>query len=116
VSNSREFEVAEQFLSHADEDSLNDLFRILSPQLVAFFQKRGHQTSAEDLAQEVMLTVCRKASQIRDHKLFRAGLFKVARNVAGRYFTAIAGGTNRRFGGGVGTVTGSVAESVPANY
>src|SRR5436190_14791491 len=41
---------------------------------------------AEDLAQEVMLTVYRRAGQIRDHKLFRAWLFKVARNAACRLF------------------------------
>src|SRR5262249_38560474 len=33
-----------------------------------------------------MLTVYRKAGQVRDHKLFRAWLFKVARNAACRHF------------------------------
>jgi RNA polymerase sigma factor (sigma-70 family) len=42
--------------------------------------------TAEDLAQEVMLTVYRKAGQLRDRKLFRSWLFKVARNAAFRYF------------------------------
>ena len=79
--------MAEQFLNQADEDSFNALFHIFSPQLVAFFRRRGHERGvAEDLAQEVMLTVYRKAGQVRDHKLFRAWLFKVARNAACRHF------------------------------
>jgi RNA polymerase sigma-70 factor (ECF subfamily) len=81
VTNSEECDVAGQFLSQADEDSFNVLFRIFSPQVVAFFRRRGHEkATAEDLAQEVMLTVYRKAGQVRDHRLFRAWLFKVARN------------------------------------
>jgi RNA polymerase sigma-70 factor (ECF subfamily) len=82
-----ECEVAERFLGQADEDSFNDVFRVFSPQLVAFFCRRGHEKGvAEDLAQEVMLTVYRKAAQVRDRKLFRAWLFKVARNAANRHF------------------------------
>ena len=41
---------------------------------------------AEDPAQEVMLIVYRKAGQPRDHKLFYAWLFKVARHATCRYF------------------------------
>ncbi len=86
MTNSRECEVVEQFLNQADEDSFNALFHMFSPQLVAFFRRRGHEKDiAEDLAQEVMLTVYRKAGQLRDHKLFRAWLFKVARNAACRH-------------------------------
>ena len=87
MTNSREREAAERFLDQADEDSFNALFRVFSPQLVAFFRRRGHEMGiAEDLAQEVMLTVYRRAGQVRDHKLFRAWLFKVARHAACRYF------------------------------
>jgi RNA polymerase sigma-70 factor, ECF subfamily len=87
VMNFQEREVVERFLEQEDEDSFDALFRIFSPQLVSFFRRRGHdQGGAEDLAQEVMLTVYRKAGQLRDHKLFRAWLFKVARNAACRYF------------------------------
>jgi len=81
-------EIVERFLDQRDEDSFKALFHLFSPQLVAFFRRRGHEKSvAEDLAQDVMLTVYRKAGQLRDHKLFRAWLFKVARNAACRYFT-----------------------------
>ena len=87
MNNLQESEVAERFLEQADDDSFNALFRVFSPQLVAFFRRRGLDNGvAEDLAQEVMLTVYRKAGQLRDHKLFRAWLFKVARNAACRHF------------------------------
>lgn len=87
MTNSQDCTVAEQFLNQADEDSFNVLFRTFSPQLVAFFRRRGHEKgAAEDLAQDVMLTVYRKAGQVRDHKLFRAWLFKVARNAECRLF------------------------------
>jgi RNA polymerase sigma-70 factor (ECF subfamily) len=42
--------------------------------------------AAEDLAQEVMFTVYRKAEQIRDRSLFRAWMFKIARNTLSRHF------------------------------
>ena len=87
VTNLQESEVAEQFLEQRDADSFRALFQVFSPQLVAFFRRRRHEkTVAEDLAQDVMLTVYLKAGQLRDHKLFRAWLFTVARNAACRYF------------------------------
>jgi RNA polymerase sigma-70 factor (ECF subfamily) len=85
--NLRECEVAERFLDLADEASFDALFRVFSPQIVAFFLRRGHEKDiAEDLAQEVMLIVYTRARQVRDHGLFRAWLFKVARNAACRHF------------------------------
>jgi RNA polymerase sigma-70 factor (ECF subfamily) len=88
VTNLGEFDVAERFLTKGDDDSFAALFRVYSPQLVAFFRRRGHETDiAEDLAQDVMLTVFRRAEQVRDHKSFRGWLFKVARNAACRHFT-----------------------------
>ena len=87
MTNLHECEVTERFLEQPDDNSFNAVFRVFSPQLVAFFRRRGHEKPvAEDLAQEVMLTVYRKAGQLRDHKLFRAWLFKVARSAASRYF------------------------------
>jgi len=88
VTNLQESEVSERFLEQRDGDSFRALFHVFSPQLVAFFRKRGQDEGvAEDLAQDVMLTVYRKAGQLRDHKLFRAWLFKVARHAAYRHFT-----------------------------
>ena len=84
---SQECEIVERFVEKADDDCFNAVFRVFSPQLVTFFRRRGLENgSAEDLAQEVMLTVYRKAGQLRDRKLFRAWVFKVARNAACRYF------------------------------
>ena len=78
--------VTERFLDAPNEESFAELFKALTPQLVAFFRARGCHTVAEDLAQEVMLTVYRKAEQIRDRSLFRAWMFKIARNTLSRHF------------------------------
>ena len=82
-----EEKVTERFLDAPDELSFADLFRVFTPQLLAFFRTRGCGTGvAEDLAQEVMLTVHLKASQLRERKLFRAWLFKIARNTLNHYY------------------------------
>jgi len=78
--------VTERFLDGPNEESFGELFNVFTPQLVAFFRARGCQTVAEDLAQEVMFTVYRKADQIRDRSLFRAWIFKIARNTISRQF------------------------------
>jgi RNA polymerase sigma-70 factor (ECF subfamily) len=62
------------------------LFKSLTPQLLAFFRARGCEAVAEDLAQEVMLIVYRKAGQVRDRGLFRAWVFTVARNALSRHW------------------------------
>ena len=83
----RESAVTEQFLDHPNEHSFAALFKVFSPQLIAFFRARSRELAlAEDLAQEVMLTVYRKAGQIRDRSLFRAWLFKIAHNVLCRHY------------------------------
>ena len=83
----RENAVIEKFLESPDEESFADLFRVFTPQLVAFFRSRGCELAlSEDLTQEIMLTVHRKAAQIRDRSLFRAWLFKIARNALCRKF------------------------------
>jgi hypothetical protein len=65
--------VTERFLDFPNETSFGDLFKAFTPRLVAFFRARNCEaTLAQDLAQEVMFTVYRKASQIRDRSLFRA--------------------------------------------
>ena len=77
----REAAVTQKFLEAPNENSFSGLFKMFSPQLVAFFRARNCELAlAEDLAQEVMLVVYRKAAQIRDRTLFRAWLFKIARN------------------------------------
>jgi RNA polymerase sigma-70 factor (ECF subfamily) len=79
--------VAEEFLESPGEASFGSLFRIFTPQLTSFFRARGCELAlSEDLAQEVMLTVYRKADQLRDRTLFRAWLFKIARSVLCRHY------------------------------
>jgi len=82
----REGGVLERFLEAPSEESFADLFKTFTPQLVAFFRARGCVQMAEDLAQEVMLIVHRKAGQVRDRTLFRAWLFKIARNAMCRHY------------------------------
>ena len=90
MTNERLFQegaVTQKFLEAPDENSFSDLFNIFTPQLVAFFRARNCELAlAEDLAQEVMLIVYRKAAQIRDRTLFRAWLFKIARNALCRHY------------------------------
>ena len=76
----------ETFLDSPDEESFAALFKMLTPQLVAFFRSRGGEAAAEDLAQEVMLIVYRKAGQVRDRALFRAWVFTIARNALCRHW------------------------------
>ena len=69
-----------------NEFSFGALFKILTPQLVAFFRVRGSEADAEDLAQEVMLTVYRKAGQVRDRALFSSWVFTIARHAQSRHW------------------------------
>jgi RNA polymerase sigma-70 factor (ECF subfamily) len=78
--------VTARFLETHTQESFTDLFKTFTPQLVAFFRTRGCELMAEDLAQEVMLTVYRKAGQVRDRTLFRAWVFKIARNAVCRHY------------------------------
>ena len=83
----RESGVIERFLASPDEESFADLFQIFKPQLVAFFRSRGCEFAlSEDLTQEIMLTVYRKAAKVRDRSLFRAWLFRIARNALCRQY------------------------------
>jgi RNA polymerase sigma-70 factor (ECF subfamily) len=78
---------ADKFLDSPNEDTFSGLFKIFTPQLISFFRARGCEPAlSEDLAQEVMLIVFRKADQLRDRTLFRAWLFKVARSSLCRYY------------------------------
>jgi RNA polymerase sigma-70 factor, ECF subfamily len=83
----QEYEVAQRFLESPSEDTFAGVFKIFTPQLISFFRARGCESAlSEDLAQEVMFIVCRKADQLRDRTLFRAWLFKVARSALCRHY------------------------------
>jgi len=79
--------VADRFLELPNEDTFSTLFKVFTPQLISFFRARGCEPAlSEDLAQDVMLIVYRKADQLRDRTLFRAWLFKVARSSLCRHY------------------------------
>ena len=85
--NVKEDTVIDRFLDNPNQESFAVLFKTFAPQLIAFFRSRSREVSlAEDLAQEVMLTVYRKAEQVRDRASFRAWLFKIARNALCRHY------------------------------
>src|SRR5580700_10471560 len=82
----REAAATEAFLEAPNEESFIELFLTLTPQLVSFFRSRGcARDLSEDLSQEVMLTVYRKAAQLRDRTRFRAWLFTIARHALYRH-------------------------------
>ena len=75
------------FLDQPGDGSFTDLYKLFTPRLVAFYRARNCDSGlAEDLAQQVMLTVYNKADQIRDRALFRAWLFRVAHNALCRHY------------------------------
>jgi DNA-directed RNA polymerase specialized sigma24 family protein len=71
----------------AVEGSFAKLFNTFTMQRLAFFRaRRYHPDDAEDLAQEVMLKVYLKISQLRDHERFRAWLFTIASNAPSEHY------------------------------
>jgi len=77
----RETAATETFLESPDDESFTELFLTLTPQLVSFFRSHGcGMDSSEDLSQEVMLTLYRKAVELRDRTRFRTWLFTMARH------------------------------------
>ena len=82
----REVAATEKFLESPNEESFAELFVALTPQLVSFFRSHGcGMELSEDLSQEVMLTVYRKAGQLRDRTRFRAWLFTIGRHALYRH-------------------------------
>jgi len=82
----REGAATEIFLESPNKESFTELFLTLTPQLVSFFRSRGcARDLSEDLSQEVMLTVYRKAAQLRDRARFRAWVFTIARHALYRH-------------------------------
>jgi len=77
----REAAATATFLESPNEESYTELFLTLTPRLVSFFRSLGCRLDlSEDLSQEVMLTVYRKAAQLRDPARFHAWLFAIGRN------------------------------------
>ena len=83
----KEDEITQSFLESPTEDTFARVFKTFTPQLISFFCARGCEMAAsEDLAQDVMFIVCRRAGQLRDRALFRSWLFKIARSVLCRHY------------------------------
>ena len=75
----KEAAVIGRFLDEPCDESFTGLYKLFTPRLVAFYRARNCDPGlSEDLAQVVMLTVYRKAGQIRDRALFRTWLFRIA--------------------------------------
>ena len=58
----QELAATKAFFESPDDESFTELFRMFTPQLVSCFRSHNcRQDLSEDLSQEVMLTVYRKA-------------------------------------------------------
>jgi RNA polymerase sigma-70 factor (ECF subfamily) len=69
------------FLQNPTEDSFVSVFQTLYTPLIRYFMVRGLDSStAEELVQDVLLTVYRRSSDVRNHLCFSGWLFQVARN------------------------------------
>ena len=69
------------FLSEPSEESFCGLFRAIAPRIIAYFRGRGCDAElAEDLTQDVMLSVYRSVGDLRSRDLFRPWLYRIARN------------------------------------
>ena len=68
---------------HRDVQAFRELFRVYGPRIKSYMMRRGVEAqAAEDLAQETMLTVWRKASLYSDEKgNTTTWIFTIARNL-----------------------------------
>jgi len=84
--NLRDAAAVGRFLDEPDDESFTRLYELFTPRLVAFYRARNCDPGvSEDLAQQVMLTVYRKAAQVRDRALFQVWLFRVAHHALCRH-------------------------------
>lgn len=82
-----EKQTIELFLTTGSEEAFCALFESVYPRVRRYFLLRGLDgMTAEDLAQEVLLTVYRRAAGVRDLKLFHGWLFAIARNELMRHW------------------------------
>jgi len=83
----RDAAVIAGFLDEPCNESFTGIYKLFTPRLIAFYRARNCDPGlSEDLAQLVMLTVYRKAGQIRDRALFRGWLFRIAHNALCRHY------------------------------
>jgi|GEM_PF-1539141 len=71
----------QNFLQEPGESSFGDLFDQVYPRLYRYFAVRGFVgDSAAQLSHDVLLSVFRNSSSLRDHSKFYGWLFQIARN------------------------------------
>lgn len=76
-----EQQAIELFLQQRNDEAFCALFVAVYGRVRRYFLLRGvDRMTAEDLAQQVMLTVHQKAGEFQNHKLFQGWLFVIARN------------------------------------
>lgn len=76
-----ERQAIELFLLQRTDEAFCALFVAMYGRVRRYFHLRGLDLmTAEDLAQQVLLTVYQKAGEFHDHKLFQGWLFAIARN------------------------------------
>lgn len=77
----------ENFLLTGAEEAFCDLFEAIYPRVRRYFLLRGMEAGeAEDLAQNVMVIVYQRASEVRGKEFFYGWLFKVAKNELARFW------------------------------
>jgi RNA polymerase sigma-70 factor, ECF subfamily len=76
-----EQQAIESFLKMRDEESFCVLFKAIYGRVLRYFLLRGtDEMTAEELAQNVLLAVYRRAGEFQNHTSFRGWLFAIARN------------------------------------
>jgi RNA polymerase sigma-70 factor (ECF subfamily) len=79
--NITESQAVGDFLTDRTEKSFAILFEILYPKVLRYFVLRGAAAGvAEELAQDVLVTVYRHSAALRDRQMFFGWLFRIARN------------------------------------
>jgi RNA polymerase sigma-70 factor (ECF subfamily) len=86
VSDCSEREAVREFLADATEENFLGVFRALHAKLIRYFFVRGVDiATAEDLTQDVLMTVYSRADSLRNKETFFGWLFKIAANRHSQY-------------------------------
>ncbi|MGH9842811.1 MAG: RNA polymerase sigma factor [Blastocatellia bacterium] len=82
--------VIEQFLATRTEEAFCALFELLCVRVNRYFRLRGLDApTAEELTQNVMLKVYRRAGELREADRFHGWLFAIARNEMVSYWRGV---------------------------
>jgi RNA polymerase sigma-70 factor (ECF subfamily) len=76
-----EQEAIDHFLANPSDETCGAFFRATAPRIFCYFRARGCDAAlAEDLTQNVMITVFRHANTLRERDLFQPWLYRIAKN------------------------------------